>query len=127
MTSRTSWPAPLNTNVSINVFSSRPANSGELVSITTMSARRPASIAPMLRAVARVPAVQMRGNHGYDNDAPDMRAIFIAAGPSFRAAGRLRDFDNLAIEPLVRRLVGLPPGKRRDGSVAPLRKALRNR
>lgn len=78
--------------------------------------------------LARLPPVPVRGgNHGYDNDAPEMRALFIAAGPAFRPAGKLRDFDNVAIEPLVRRLIGLPPGKRRDGSIAPLRRALRNR
>jgi hypothetical protein len=34
-------------------------------------------------------------------------------------------FDNVAIEPLLRRLIGLAPGKDRDGTVTPVKKALR--
>ena len=56
-------------NVSISSSSSRPTNNGPLVSITTMSARRPTSSAPMLRAVARVPAEQARCHSSQPLDA----------------------------------------------------------
>ena len=64
------------------------------------------------------------GTHGYDNAAPEMRALFIASGPAIRAQGRLPDFDNTDIEPLLRDLIGLPQGAHRDGDDAPFRKAL---
>jgi predicted AlkP superfamily pyrophosphatase or phosphodiesterase len=65
------------------------------------------------------------GTHGYDNDAPEMRALFIAAGPSFRAGGPLQTFDNVDVEPLLRDLLGLPAGKDRDGDDAPFRAVLK--
>lgn len=65
------------------------------------------------------------GGHGYDNDAPSMRALFIANGPSFRRGVRLATFDNTAIAPLVRDLLHLPPGQGLDGSDAPFRGAIR--
>lgn len=49
------------------------------------------------------------GDHGYDNDAPEMRAIFIAEGPAFRRGVRLPTFDNVDIYPLLARLVGVRP------------------
>ena len=63
------------------------------------------------------------GGHGYDNDAPAMRALFIAAGPAFRPATRLPVFDNTAIAPLLRDLIGLPARNGLDGSDAPFRRA----
>lgn len=64
------------------------------------------------------------GNHGYDNDTPDMAALFIANGPAFRAGVRLAPFDNVDINPLLRRLLGLPQSSTIDGSVASLSPAL---
>ena len=34
-----------------------------------------------------------RGAHGFDNDAPEMRAVFIARGPSFRKDGARLSVD----------------------------------
>lgn len=65
------------------------------------------------------------GNHGYDNFAPTMSALFIASGPAFRPAGRLADFDNVDVAPLLRDLLGLPPGHGLDGNDAPFRRVLR--
>jgi predicted AlkP superfamily pyrophosphatase or phosphodiesterase len=59
------------------------------------------------------------GSHGYAPDNPDMLALFIAAGPAIRAAGRLPGFDNVDVYPLLRRLIGLPPQPGIDGSDAP--------
>ena len=67
------------------------------------------------------------GNHGYDPDAPEMRAIFIAAGPAIRPAGRLPAFDNVDVYPLLRDLLRLPPKAGIDGSDAPLRAILKKR
>ena len=64
------------------------------------------------------------GNHGYDNGAPDMRALFVAAGPGLAGHGVLPAFDNVDIEPLLRDLIGLPQATGRDGDDAPFRAAL---
>lgn len=64
------------------------------------------------------------GAHGFDNDAPDMRALFIASGPAIRAAGELPTFDNVDIAPLLRDLIGLPAGTDLDGDDAPFRNIL---
>lgn len=66
-----------------------------------------------------------RGNHGYDNMAPEMEALFIANGPAIKPLGRIASFDNVDIAPLVRDLIGLPPGRDLDGDDTPFRKALR--
>ena len=55
------------------------------------------------------------GNHGYDNQAPEMAALFIAHGPAFRPA-RLPAFDNVDVYPLLRGLIGLPAAAGVDGS-----------
>ncbi|WP_404339932.1 ectonucleotide pyrophosphatase/phosphodiesterase [Sphingomonas sp. MMS12-HWE2-04] len=64
------------------------------------------------------------GNHGYDNFAPDMAALFIANGPAFRAQ-RIAAFDNVDVYPLLRDLIGLPAKPGVDGTDAPFRSALR--
>ncbi len=65
------------------------------------------------------------GNHGFDKDAPEMRALFIASGPAFRAAGRLPDFDNVDVAPLLRDVLGLPAAANIDGDDAPFRGVLK--
>ena len=69
--------------------------------------------------------VRLGGMHGYDNDAPEMRALFIASGPSFARGRRLATFDNVAVEPLLRDLIGLSPATGLDGTDAPFRGVLR--
>ncbi|WP_343613716.1 ectonucleotide pyrophosphatase/phosphodiesterase [Novosphingobium sp.] len=65
------------------------------------------------------------GNHGYDNAAPEMAALFIANGPAFRAAGKLPAFDNVDVAPLLRDLLKLPPAKDADGDDQPFRAVLK--
>lgn len=55
------------------------------------------------------------GNHGYDPDAPQMAALFVAEGPAFRRGQTLPPFDNVDVEPLVARLLHLKAPKA-DGS-----------
>ncbi len=66
-----------------------------------------------------------RGSHGYDPDRPEMRAIFIASGPAFRAATTLPGFDNVDVYPLLAHLVGVPPAEH-DGDPTTLQSALRD-
>ncbi|MDQ2892224.1 MAG: alkaline phosphatase family protein, partial [Pseudomonadota bacterium] len=67
------------------------------------------------------------GQHGYDNHALDMRALFIANGPAFMAGKRLSTFENVDVAPLLRNLLGLPTGNALDGSDAPFRAVMRER
>ena len=49
------------------------------------------------------------GEHGYDNDDPNMRALFIADGPAFRQGIVVPEFDNVDVYPLLAHLLGLEP------------------
>ncbi|WP_062354727.1 ectonucleotide pyrophosphatase/phosphodiesterase [Pseudoxanthomonas mexicana] len=66
--------------------------------------------------LARVPTDRLnRGSHGYDNALPSMRAVFVAAGPSFRHGATLPAFDNVDVYPLLAELLGITPAHN-DGS-----------
>ena len=47
------------------------------------------------------------GEHGYDNDDPMMRALFVARGPAFRHGLVVPEFDNVDIYPLLARILGI--------------------
>ena len=66
------------------------------------------------------------GEHGWDPDEPLMHALFLAHGPAFRRGVRVASFDNVDIQPLLGRLLGVavPQG---DGSFAALAGGLRAR
>jgi len=64
------------------------------------------------------------GNHGYDNQDPDMRALFLAAGPGVAHRPAPRLFDNVDIYPFVAALAGVAP-LANDGSAATLAPFLR--
>ena len=49
------------------------------------------------------------GEHGYDNDDPKMRALFVAHGPAFRAGLRVPELDNVDVYPLLAHLLGIEP------------------
>jgi predicted AlkP superfamily pyrophosphatase or phosphodiesterase len=63
------------------------------------------------------------GAHGYDHEAPEMAALFIASGPAFKVA-KLPAFDNVDVYPLLRHLLGLPVKAGVDGSDQVFVKAL---
>jgi predicted AlkP superfamily pyrophosphatase or phosphodiesterase len=65
-----------------------------------------------------------RGEHGYDNDLPEMRALFIAQGPAFRSAARIGVFDNVDVYPLLMQVLGLKPAPN-DGNPGTAAKILR--
>jgi predicted AlkP superfamily pyrophosphatase or phosphodiesterase len=65
------------------------------------------------------------GEHGYDNAAPEMAALFIASGPAFARGVKLPAFDNVDVEPLLRDLLHLPQQQGIDGTDAPFRTLLR--
>lgn len=66
-----------------------------------------------------------KGSHGYDNQAPEMLALFIAAGPDIAPKGVIPTFDNVDVYALLRDLLHLPPKAGVDGTDAPFRGAVK--
>jgi predicted AlkP superfamily pyrophosphatase or phosphodiesterase len=66
----------------------------------------------------------VKGEHGFAPEDPSMRAVFVAAGPSFRSGVVLPAFDNVDIYPLLARLLRVRPAPN-DGSAASTEAALR--
>jgi len=64
------------------------------------------------------------GEHGYDNDDPSMRALFVAHGPDFRRGVVVPEFDNVDVYPLLMHLLGLraQPNDGDFAAVAPMLK-----
>jgi predicted AlkP superfamily pyrophosphatase or phosphodiesterase len=50
----------------------------------------------------------LRGGHGYDNDLPSMRAIFLAHGPAF-SRGVIEPVENIHVYNLMTKILGLVP------------------
>lgn len=65
-----------------------------------------------------------RGEHGYDNALPSMRALFIAAGPAFRRGARAAEFNNVDVYPLLAHLLGIPAAPN-DGDGQTMRRLLK--
>jgi len=65
------------------------------------------------------------GSHGYDNQRPEMLALFIAAGPDIAPKGTIPTFDNVDVYVLLRDLLRLPPRADVDGTDAPFLGALK--
>jgi predicted AlkP superfamily pyrophosphatase or phosphodiesterase len=64
--------------------------------------------------MAKHPDRKYGGDHGYDNAAPEMRAIFVAAGPAFKPHRALPGFPNVDVYPLLAYLLNVTPA-RNDG------------
>lgn len=61
------------------------------------------------------------GAHGYDNQAPEMRALFIAKGPRIAPGVVLTEMDSVDVHPLLARVLGLqvPAGDGRPEDTLP--------
>lgn len=59
----------------------------------------------------------LRGDHGYDNAATSMRALFIAEGPAFERGMLAEPFPNVDVYPLLTHLLGLA-GEPGDGALS---------
>lgn len=53
------------------------------------------------------PVTRAGGAHGYDNQAPEMQAVFIAHGPDVVAGRRLNDLDSVDVQPFLARMLGV--------------------
>jgi predicted AlkP superfamily pyrophosphatase or phosphodiesterase len=67
---------------------------------------------------------RVRGEHGFDIDDPEMRAVFVARGPSFRRGATIPAFDNVDVYPLLAHLLGIEPAPG-DGRLDTAGQALR--
>jgi len=65
-----------------------------------------------------------QGNHGYDNQTPTMRAIFIAHGPAFKRGYTAEPFGNVHLYNLMAGILGLTPAPN-DGSLDSVRTVLK--
>jgi predicted AlkP superfamily pyrophosphatase or phosphodiesterase len=65
------------------------------------------------------------GNHGYDNQSPDMRAIFIGRGPAFKPGYTAEPFGNVHLYNLMAHILNLTPAPN-DGSLDSVRAVLRD-
>jgi predicted AlkP superfamily pyrophosphatase or phosphodiesterase len=65
------------------------------------------------------------GEHGYDNDDPAMRALFVAYGPAFKQGLRVAEFDNVDVYPLLAHLLAITPAPN-DGDYAAVSNMLRD-
>jgi predicted AlkP superfamily pyrophosphatase or phosphodiesterase len=52
---------------------------------------------------------KLRGGHGYDNQLPSMRAIFIAHGEAFKKGRVVAPFENIQVYNIMARILGLQP------------------
>jgi len=64
------------------------------------------------------------GAHGFDPSVPEMRAMFVAAGPDFRQGKKIGAFDNVDVYPLIMKLLKLR-AQPNDGSLKTLGVALK--
>ena len=60
-----------------------------------------------------------KGEHGYDNDDPAMRALFVAEGPAFERGDVAPEFDNVDVYPLLAKILHIRPAPN-DGNLAPV-------
>jgi predicted AlkP superfamily pyrophosphatase or phosphodiesterase len=49
----------------------------------------------------------LRGGHGYDNELPSMRAIFIAHGSAFKKGAVIEPFENVQVYNVMTSILGL--------------------
>jgi predicted AlkP superfamily pyrophosphatase or phosphodiesterase len=74
-------------------------------------------------ALARRTQPMSRGEHGYDNLDPSMRALFVAHGPSIARGVTVAPFPNVDVYPLLAHLIGIDPLPN-DGHLEDLRGVL---
>lgn len=63
------------------------------------------------------------GEHGYDDDDPNMRALFVAHGPAFRRGLVVPEFRNVDIYPLLAHILGVRAAAN-DGDYAEVKSML---
>lgn len=62
-------------------------------------------------------ARRIGGSHGYDNEIPEMRSLFIARGPAFKIGYISEPFQNIEVYNILAKTLGLEPAKN-DGDLS---------
>jgi predicted AlkP superfamily pyrophosphatase or phosphodiesterase len=80
----------------------------------------------------RAPEHPPRGAHGYDaTRMPEMKALFVAAGPDIRAGIKVEPFENVGVYPLIAKILGLDISNLKtgpvDGKLGALKEILRTK
>jgi predicted AlkP superfamily pyrophosphatase or phosphodiesterase len=65
----------------------------------------------------------LAGEHGYDNAAPQMGALFVANGPAFKKGVVIPQFPNVDVYPLMTHVLGIK-GEANDGDFAGVKAAV---
>lgn len=76
-------------------------------------------------SLQRVSVQFNNGEHGFDNQDMDMKTIFRAVGPSFKAGLEVEPFESVHVYELMCQLLGIVP-EPNDGHPATLRPMLRS-
>ena len=66
----------------------------------------------------------MTYTHGWDNQTPEMGAIFVARGPTIRRGLTIDAFESVHVYPLLAHVLGLEPNPDADGRLEVLRSVL---
>lgn len=66
-----------------------------------------------------------KGEHGFDNNATNMKTIFRAVGPAFQVGLQTEPFESVNVYPLLCELLGITP-EPHDGSLHVMMPMLRN-
>ena len=66
-----------------------------------------------------------KGKHGFDNDMPEMQAIFYAWGPAFKDGVKIKSFENIHVYPLLAKILGLSYAHKIDGDLQVLEPILK--
>ena len=65
------------------------------------------------------------GKHGFDNELPDMQAVFYAWGPAFKPGTKIEAFENVHVYPLIAKILGLSYSHKIDGNIRVLQNILK--
>lgn len=76
---------------------------------------------------ASAPNHPHRGQHGYDNIADEMQALFIASGPAFRAYGEIDGLEAVDVYPLLCEVFGVSSPAAHNGSLKKVQPIVRYR
>lgn len=75
---------------------------------------------------AKGETTRIKGGHGYDNQVPSMRAIFLAHGEAFKKGKVVAPFENVSVYNIMTRILSLKPA-RNDGNYRVVREVLARR
>jgi predicted AlkP superfamily pyrophosphatase or phosphodiesterase len=66
------------------------------------------------------------GKHGYDPRLPEMRASYLAWGPSFKSGIKIKGFENVHVYPMIAKILGLRYDQKTiDGNLSVLKNTLK--